>query len=121
MMNEKENRTAKNIRDSYAEKTVQQNKLEALVALDRKARRPAEIFAYTFGTVGALVLGVGMCLTMKVIGASLSFAFPLGIVVGCVGILAVSLNYPIYRKILSGGMRKHKAQIMRLSDELLNQ
>ncbi len=36
--------------------------------LDRKAKMPAEIFAYTFGIFIALVFGTGMCLAMQVIG-----------------------------------------------------
>ena len=46
------------------------------------------VLTYSIGVVGALVLGVGMCLTM-VWGAS--YMIP-GIVVGCVGLLVCVLN-----------------------------
>lgn len=91
------------------------NRLEQLKALDGAVRRPAAIFAYTFGILGALVLGVGMCLAMEVIGSLM----PLGIVVGVVGIAMVSANYFLYRRILNACKRKYAGKIIALSDELL--
>ena len=79
-MYKNESKIAAAIREEYTEKKP--NKLGELVELDRKVKRPAEIFAYSFGTVGSLVLGAGMCLAMKVIGNMM----PLGIVIGAVGI-----------------------------------
>jgi len=117
-MNESQDKKVKNIQSEYAEKTERQSKFEELMALDGKVKRPAEIFAYSFGTVGALILGVGMCLTMKVIGAKLPMA--IGVVIGCLGIVAVSVNYFIYRAILNSRKNKYRKQIMRISDELLN-
>lgn len=113
-------RIVENIAESYAPKTDEQNKFEELTALDAKVRRPAEIFAYTFGCAGALVLGVGMCLAMGVIGSSLSWAFTAGIVIGVVGISLVSLNYFIYKAILKRRKAKYAKRILALSDELLN-
>lgn len=57
---------AEAIANEYAPKDT--SKVVALKKLDRKAKRPAEIFAFTFGVVAALIMGVGMCLSMKVIG-----------------------------------------------------
>lgn len=73
---------AEKIRESYGEHT--ESDLEKLRKLDEKVKRPADIFAYTFGVVGALVLGVGMCIAMGTIGAE--SLFPLGVVVGVIGI-----------------------------------
>ena len=71
---------AESIANEYAVK--EDSKVVALRKLDAKAKRPAHIFAYTFGVIFALVLGVGMCLAMKVIGDGSDFSFVLGIVVG---------------------------------------
>lgn len=106
---------AEKIRNLYTEK--QPGKLEELRALDKKAKRPATVFAWIFGTVGALVLGVGMCLAMGVIGNLM----PLGIVVGIAGIAMVSLNYPAYKAILGKGRRKYADRILSLSGELLHE
>lgn len=104
------------IRSRYAAKSVSEEKIDKLTRLDRQARRPAEIFAYTFGTLGALVLGVGMCLAMEIIGSLM----PLGIVIGVIGIVMVVDNYPIYKRILSQRKKKYAPEIVALSDELLN-
>jgi hypothetical protein len=106
------------IRASYAEKEI--TKFDQLKELDRKVKRPAEVFAYVFGSISSLVLGTGMSLAMKVIGATLSFAMPLGIGVGLLGILLVSINYPIYKRILKRRKNKYEKQIFELSDSLLN-
>ena len=113
-----EMKTIERIRASYAEKEM--TKFDELKQLDRRVKRPAEIFAYVFGSLSSLVLGTGMCLAMKVIGASLSFAMPLGIGVGILGIALVSVNYPIYKSILKNRKKKYASRIMELSNSLLN-
>jgi hypothetical protein len=105
-----------NIRKQYEAKTEKENKLDKLRALDAKVKRPADIFAYSFGTVGALVLGVGMCITMSVLSAPMA----LGVVVGIVGIAAVAANCFIYKAILKNRKKKYAAEILQLSDEILN-
>ena len=112
---EQEKQFARQVRAEYAPGSEEEGKLEQLKKLDRAARRPAEIFAYTFGIVGALVLGVGMCLAMEVIGSMM----PLGIVIGVVGIAMVTANYFLYRAILRSRKKKYAKEIVSLSDELL--
>ena len=114
-MNTNDKKTVEKIRGEYtpAEKT----KLDELRALDRKVKRPASTFAYIFGTVGALVLGTGMCLAMEVIG-NMMIA---GIAIGLVGIAMVSLTYPIYNKLLAARRAKYSAKIITLSDEILDE
>lgn len=107
------------IRASYAEREI--TKLDELKELDKKVKRPAKIFAYVFGSLSSLVLGTGMSLAMKVLGANLSFAMPLGIGVGILGIMLVSINYPIYKAILKARKNKYSERIFELSDRLLNQ
>ena len=50
---------AEKIASEYAPKETR--KIVALKKLDNRAKRPADIFAYTFGILMALTLGVGMC------------------------------------------------------------
>ena len=90
----------------------------ALRKLDRKAKQPSEIFAYTFGILSTLVLGTGMCLSMGVIGGSGIAAFAAGIILGVAGILGVSFNYPLYKKIRNAGMKKYAGDIMLLAKEI---
>lgn len=106
---------AEAIANEYAPKNA--SKVLALKKLDRKAKRKANIFAYTFGTLMALVLGVGMCLSMGVLGGG-SVMMTAGIVVGVIGLIGVGVNYPIYRKLLESGKRKYAFEIVQLAKEI---
>lgn len=92
---------AEAIANEYAPKET--SKVKALKRLDKKAKNPANIFAYIFGIAMSLVLGVGMCLSMQVLGDGSTVSFVLGIIIGLVGIVGVSVNYPIYKKLASFG------------------
>ena len=107
---------AEKIAAEYAQKPA--SKLIALQKLDQKAKLPSILFAFTFGTLGALILGVGMCLCMGQIGTGLAFAMPLGVAVGVLGIVMVSVNYPIYRKLLARGKKKYAFEVMELAKEI---
>ena len=107
---------AESIANEYAKKD--EKKVVALKKLDKKAKRPSNIFAYTFGIISALVLGVGMCLSMKVIGGGSTLTMAAGIVVGLAGITMASVNYPIYKKLLKNGKDKYAADILRLAKEI---
>jgi len=76
------------------------------------------IFTYTFGVICSLILGVGMCLAIKVIGNGSVVMMALGIIIGCVGILGVSINYPIYKKFLNARKNKYVSDILSLAKEI---
>ena len=100
---------AQSIANEYSKKST--SKVVALKKLDNKVKRPANIFAYTFGIVSALILGTGMCLSMKVIGNG-STAFTV------IGIIGVSINYPLFKKILSSRKEQYAGDIIRLAEEI---
>lgn len=106
------------IKSNYSEKPV--SKFDELRALDKKVTNPSNVFAYTFGTISSLVLGTGMSFALGAIGANLTFAMPLGIGVGVLGIIGTLITYPIYKKMLLKRRSKHREEILKLSDELLN-
>ncbi len=106
---------AESIANQYSHK--EESKVVALKKLDRRAKRPSEIFAYTFGIISSLVLGTGMCLSMGVIGSGTEM-FIAGIIIGIIGIIGCSVNYPIYKKIRAQGMEKHASDIIRLANEI---
>ena len=107
---------AETIANEYAPKDT--SKVVALKKLDRKAKSRANIFTYTFGVIMTLVLGVGMCLSMKVIGDGSSFMMVVGIIVGVIGIVGISVNYPIYKKLLENGKKQYAFEIMQLAKEI---
>lgn len=107
---------AETIANEYAPKNT--SKVVALKKLDRKARSKAEIFAYSFGITMSLVLGVGMCLAMKVIGSGTALSMAAGIIIGVAGIAGVCVNYPIYQKLLASEKQKYAFEIMQLAKEI---
>ena len=116
MTNKYEREIALNIKKSYETTTPEKTKLNELKELDHKVKTPARVFAYIFGAIGALILGTGMCLAMKIIGDLMV----LGIIIGLVGIAMVSICYPLYVKILESRKAKYKDEIISKSNELLN-
>lgn len=109
---------AESIAKEYAPKD--NSKIVALKKLDKRAKLPATIFAYTFGIVSALVFGTGMCLSMQVIGSGVA-GMVLGIIVGIVGIIGCGVNYPVYKKLLEKGKAKYAFEIVELAREIAEQ
>ena len=101
---------AEQLANEYAPKDA--SKVVALRKLDKRAKLPATIFTYTFGIISALITGIGMCLSMNVIGGGSSLMSVLGIVVGIIGFVMMGLNYPVYKKMLEKGKKKYAFEIM---------
>lgn len=107
------------IRTQYTEK--EHTQLDALRELDAKVKRPANVFAYIFGSVGAIVMGSGMSLVMTDIGSALGIGEPMvpGIVIGVIGMLMAIVNYPIYKSILGSRRKKYADKIISLSEKIM--
>ena len=112
---------AQKIRAQYMEKTP--SELDALRELDAKVKRPANVFAYIFGSISAIVMGAGMSLVMTDIAEKIGLTFdPMlsGIVIGGIGMLMALINYPIYKGVLNSRKKKYGAEILKLSDKIMN-
>ena len=112
---------AQKIRTQYMEK--QPSELDDLRALDAKVKRPANVFAYLFGSISAIIMGAGMSLVMTDVASKLSLPInpmPVGILVGVVGLALALINYPIYKGILRARKKKYGAEILALSEKILN-
>lgn len=107
---------AEQLANEYAPKGS--SKVTALRKLDRKAKLPATVFTYTFGIIAALIAGVGMCLSMKVIGGGSDGMFILGIIIGIIGFIAMGMNYPIYKRLIEIGKQKYAFEIIQLAKEI---
>ena len=107
------------IRSQYTE--ARHTDLDALKTLDARVKKPAHIFGYVYGTIGAIVMGAGMSLVMTDIGSVLSMSEPMvpGIAVGLVGMLMACTTYPIYQKILNIRKKKYAPQILELSERAM--
>ena len=103
---------AEHLANEYAPKD--DSKVIALRKLDAKAKLPATVFTYTIG----ILCGVGMCLSMKVIGSGSSVSFVLGVIIGLIGLAGMGINYPVYKKMLAKGKQKYAFEIMELAKEI---
>ena len=111
---------AQKIRTQYMEKTP--SELDTLRKLDAKVKRPASVFAYIYGSISAIIMGAGMSLVMTDIGAAIGITSALipGIAIGAVGLGMALLTYPMYKGILNSRKKKYGAEIINLSDKIIN-
>ncbi len=110
---------AESIANEYSPKDT--SKVVALKKLDRKAKMSSNVFGYTFGAICTLLLGIGMCLVLKVIGSDTPATFAIGIVVGILGIIGCTINYPIFKKLRQKGMDKYANDIILLAKDISDQ
>ena len=108
------------IRTQYTEK--ENTQLDALKKLDAKVKKPANVFAYVFGSLSAIIMGSGMSLVMTDIGEMIGIADAMtsGIIIGIIGMLMAIINYPIYKGILNGRKKKYGEKILNLSEKIIN-
>ena len=99
------------IRTQYTEK--EHTGLDELKALDKKVKKPVNVFSYVFGAVSAVIMGAGMSLVMTDIGT-----VP-GIVIGVIGLALAILNHPMHKAILNSRKKKYANKIIALSDQLM--
>ena len=109
---------AESIAKEYAPKD--NSKIIALKKLDNRAKLPAVVFAYSFGIASALVVGIGMCLTMQVLGSGVA-GLVLGIIIGIIGFVGCGINYPLYKKKLEKGKAKYAYEIVELARQISEQ
>ncbi|MBR6766213.1 MAG: hypothetical protein IKM06_06990 [Clostridia bacterium] len=108
------------IRTQYTEK--EHTALDELKELDKKVKRPVNVFAYIFGSISAIIMGSGMSLVMTDIAETVGIQNPMlyGIVIGIIGMLMAIINYPIYKSILGSRRKKYADKIIALSDKIMN-
>jgi len=115
----KENQQVLSIRDKYLPQ--EKNEVEMLMELDAKVKRPANVFAYTYGSVSAIVMGAGMSLVMTDIGAMIGLVSTMvpGIVIGVVGMVMALSTYPIHKRMLANRRKKFAPEIIKLSEKIM--
>ena len=118
-MNNDQEFLVQKIRTQYTEKAY--TELDELKALDAKVKRPANVFAYVFGSISAIIMGAGMSLVMTDIGATIGLADSMipGIAIGVAGLVMAIINYPIYKGMLSARKKKYGPRILELSEQIM--
>ena len=111
---------AEKIRTQYMEKKT--TELDALRELDLKAKRPANVFSYIFGSISAIIMGSGMSLIMTDIASKLGLGDMMipGIVIGVAGLALALINYPLHKGILNSRRKKYAPEIIKLSEKIMN-
>lgn len=97
------------------------DKLKRLHDLDTSVHSCASAASIALGTVGALIMGLGMSTVMTEFGAVLglgTFAAPVGIAVGVIGLVIAIGAYPLYRLVSERRKQKIAPEILALLDEL---
>ncbi len=109
----KQQEEIKRIRSKY--EAPQEDKMAYLRRLDESAGKKGTILSIVLGVIGTLILGVGMCCVL----VWQNTWFIPGIVIGIVGLIMLSLAYPVYMRITKMEREKIAPEILRLTDELL--
>ena len=107
------------IRAQYTED--RHTELDALKALDARVKKPANVFGYVYGSIGAIVMGAGMSRVMTDIGTMLGMAETMvpGIAVGIAGLVMSCTTYPIHKKLLASRKKKYAPQSLALSERMM--
>ena len=119
----KEQAELRSLREKYAPKP-EESKLDRLRRLDRGVTQKAQAISIALGVIGSLLLGGGMSLIMTELGDYLvgggALAVLLGVLVGVVGGVLLSLAYPTYQLVMKKERERVAPEILRLTDELLH-
>lgn len=114
----KENQEVQEIRKKYLPQS--ESKLDELKRLDEYVQNSGVLESLCVGIGGLLLFGLGMCLTMQVIGNG-AFMIALGVLLGIVGMVGILAAYPVYRSVFSKTKEKYTPKILELTAELSNE
>jgi uncharacterized membrane protein len=112
---EEERREIASIRKDYLVHQQGDSKLERLRKLDKKVKTSPMILSMSIGVVGILVFGFGLSLCL-VWGN-----YIWGILLAVLGCVPMAFAYPAYKWLLAKNKAKYGGEIIRLSEELLNE
>lgn len=104
---------AENIRRQYIGRD--ETKMEQLQKLDEKVKLPGKVVACILGIIGSIVMGAGMSVVMVWMDMTL------GIALSIPGMLVALIAYPVYTLITNNRKKKYTNEILRLSDDIINE
>lgn len=112
---ERERKEVESLKKKYAPKVERVDKMAELRALDKKVQSIPMIWALCLGIVGTLIFGLG--LTMVLEWEMLMW----GSLFSAVGLVPVSLAYPVYKWMLQKLSDRYRERILKLSEEILHE
>ena len=111
---EEERKQIESIRKQYQAKPTADNKLERLKALHAQVKNGAMITALTLGIVGTIVFGAGLAMVLE------WQMWLWGVLLAAIGGGVAAVAYPVYKAVLKRNKEKYGAEILKLSQELLD-
>ena len=111
----KEQEEIRRIRQKYEAPEKAKDKMEQLRRLDTAVTQKATVVSLIFGVIGCLIFGTGLSFVLEF---DLLFW---GIALSLVGGIFMALAYPFYNLSLRCGKKKYGAEILNLSQQLLDE
>lgn len=112
---QEERKEIDSIRRQYAPQEQTETKLERLRRLDSLVKNTAIIWSLVLGVIGTLIFGLGLTMILE------WSIWPWGIVLMVIGSVPIALAYPVYKRVLEKYKNRYGEEILRLSEELLNE
>ena len=103
------------IRRQYSPQEQGETKLEKLRRLDSLVKNTATVWGLVLGVIGTLIFGLGLTMILE------WNIWLWGIVLMVVGSIPIALAYPVYKSVLKKYKNRYGEEILRLSEELLNE
>ncbi len=115
---ESERKTTEEIRLRYQPKEKTDTPFARLKKLDDKVRSIPMMIGLTLGVIGTLMFGGGMAIVLEKLCAHYLLV---GVLLSAVGLIPIAFAYPAYCKIAKKYKDKYGAEILQLSEEILNE
>lgn len=117
----KEQEELEKIREKYQPR--EEDKMTKLRKLDASVTKKASAVSIAVGSLGALIMGMGMSLFMTDLGEKLGAqgmtGMIIGIGIGIVGMILIGLACPLYYSMVKRERKKIAPEILRITEELM--
>lgn len=110
-----EKKQIESIRRQYLPKEMTSTKLDELNKLDKKVKTFPTVLGIVIGITGTLIFGLGLSMILE--WELILF----GILVSALGAIILAVAYPIHNYLMKKRKAQYKNEIIKLSDELLNE
>ncbi|MBQ9745196.1 MAG: hypothetical protein IJW21_00020 [Clostridia bacterium] len=108
-----QSKEAEDIRKKYL--PVEEDKLDVLRKLDRRAQSAGMAESLSLGVIGCLIFGIGMCFGLDVFAG----ADWLSVLFAALGVALMLPAYPLFKHISEKTKAELAPEILRISDELI--
>ena len=112
---EEERKEIDSIRRQYVPQEKTETKMERIRRLNSLVKNTARIWSLCLGIIGALCFGLGLAMILE------WSIWLWGIVLMGLGSIPIAIAYPVYKVVLKKYKNRYGEEIVRLSEELLNE